>query len=93
MFSNTSSKIDSNIFLFFLKRIVKNNQRKLIIVDNAKIHKTEKIKELIRLSNNEILYTVPYSPRLNAIEHFFSQFKHYIKLKKPKYMNLVKTID
>jgi hypothetical protein len=30
-----------------------------------------------------LLYTIPYHPRLNAIEQWFNQVKHYIKLDKP----------
>ena len=33
---------------------------------------------------NFLLYTCPYHPRLNAIEQFFSQMKHYLKLYKSK---------
>ena len=34
-------------------------------------------------SGNYLLYTVSYHPRLNSIEQFFNQMKHYIKLDKP----------
>ena len=30
-----------------------------------------------------LVYTCPYHPRLNSIEQFFNQMKHYIKLDKP----------
>ena len=40
----------------------------------------------MRCSDNSLilLYTCPYHPRLNAIEQFFSQMKHYLKLYKSK---------
>ena len=34
-------------------------------------------------SNNTIQYTVPYYPRSNPIEQYFSQVKHYIKKESP----------
>jgi transposase len=37
-------------------------------------------------SGNEVVYTLPYSPRLNPIEQFFNQLKHYMKVERS--MNL-----
>ena len=31
-----------------------------------------------------MLYTVPYHPRLNSIEQFFNQMKHYLKIYQAK---------
>jgi len=47
------------------------------------IHKKEETKKIIKDSGNFLLYTIPYHPRLNAIEQWFNQVKHYIKLDKP----------
>ncbi len=33
----------------------------------------------IEETNNSLLYFVPYCPKTNAIESWFSQFKHYFK--------------
>jgi len=52
-------------------------------MDNAVIHRSKQIKELIEKSNNNLLYSVPYHPETNAIEEFFSQLKHYIKKESP----------
>jgi transposase len=53
-------------------------------MDNAVIHKSHKIKDLIESTGNKLLYSVPYNPATNAIEEFFSQLKHYIKKESPK---------
>ena len=45
-------------------------------------------KKKLKNSGNFLLYTCPYHPRLNCIEQWFNQLKHYIKLDKPK--NLIK---
>ena len=68
----------------FIKAICKNVKNKLIILDNGQIHKKESTKKIIKDSGNFLLYTCHYHPRLNAIEQFFSQIKHYLKLYKSK---------
>ena len=50
-------------------------------MDNAVIHRSKIIRQIIEESNNKLLYSVPYHPQTNAIEDFFSQLKHYIKRK------------
>ncbi len=55
----------------------------MFILDNGQIHKTDTTKDIIKNSRNFLLYTCPYHPRLNSIEQFFNQMKHYIKLDKP----------
>ena len=52
-------------------------------MDNAVIHRSKQIREVIERTNNDLLYSVPYHPETNAIEEFFSQLKHYIKIVKP----------
>ena len=60
----------------FIKNKYKNN---LIIMDNGGAHKKECVKEIINKTKNTLLYSVPYRPKTNAIESWFSQFKHYFK--------------
>jgi putative transposase len=52
-------------------------------MDNAVIHRSKIIRQIIEESNNKLLYSVPYHPQTNAIEDFFSQLKHYIKKESP----------
>jgi hypothetical protein len=66
------------------KYITDKYKNHLIIMDNAVIHKSHKIKDLIESTGNKLLYSVPYNPATNAIEEFFSQLKHYIKKESPK---------
>jgi transposase len=75
----------------FYNNCIKNKyENHLIIMDNAVIHKSKIIKNIIENSNNELLYSVPYHPETNAIEEFFSQLKHYIKKESP---NIYDDID
>ncbi len=66
-------------------------------MDNAVTHRSTRIKDLTKNSNNHLLYSVLYNPATNAIEEFFSQMKHYLKLYKSKNfeelkLNLIKSI-
>ena len=74
--------VNGNRFNEFLKDLCSNIKNKLIILDNGKIHKTEETKNIIKNSGNYLLYTCPYHPRLNCIEQWFNQVKHYMKLSK-----------
>ena len=76
--------VNAERFNGFLKDICNKVKGKLFILDNGQIHKTENTKQIIKESGNYLLYTVSYHPRLNSIEQFFNQMKHYIKLDKPK---------
>ena len=54
----------------------------MIVLDNGQIHKKESTKNIINNSGNHLIYTCQYHPRLNSIEQWFSQVKHYMKLDK-----------
>jgi transposase len=75
--------VNAERFNEFLKKICSKVKSKLFVLDNGQIHKKEETKQIIRDSGNYLLYTVSYHPRLNSIEQFFNQMKHYIKLDKP----------
>ena len=78
-----SGAVNSERFNDFLKKICSKVRGKLFVLDNGQIHKKESTKQIIKESGNYLVYTCPYHPRLNSIEHFFNQMKHYIKLDKP----------
>lgn len=46
-------------------------------MDNGGSQKSKKIKDIVKKSKNVLQYSVPYKPKTNAIESWFSQFKHY----------------
>ena len=54
--------------------ITSKYNNKLIIMDNASSHRSDKIKELVN-KNNKILYSVPYQHFTNSIENYFSMLK------------------
>jgi len=59
--------VNSDRFNEFIQDICSNVKNKLIILDNGQIHKKDYTKK-IKDSGNNLLYTCPYHPRLNAIE-------------------------
>jgi len=74
--------VNADRFNNFLKLLCSNIKNKLIVLDNGQIHKKDSTKNIIKNSGNFLIYTCPYHPRLNAIEQWFNQLKHYIKLDK-----------
>jgi transposase len=68
-------------FLEFLqKHIFPHCKGYLIVLDNAKSHNNELIKNAITKSGNEYLFAIPYTPKTNnPIEAYFNQIKTYMK--------------
>lgn len=62
--------------------LTKKKKRKLIIIDNAPSHK-KGIDKYVEQLGHELLYILPYTHRLNPIEQFFNQLKHYMRDKIP----------
>jgi putative transposase len=50
----------------------------VIVVDNAQIHKTMRIKTLVESKGYRLLFLSPYSPDLNPIEHVWWMLKLYL---------------
>ena len=44
-------------------------------MDNAGSHRNEYVKNAILESGNKYLFSIPYTPKTNVIEMFFSQIK------------------
>jgi transposase len=69
------SGINTDRLYDFLETHITNKYKnKLIILDNASSHRSDKIKELVN-KNNKILYSVPYQHFTNSIENYFSMLK------------------
>jgi len=65
----------------------------LVVMDNAGFHKTQGVRQEIQ-KRNEYIYSIPYYPRSNPIENFFSKLKYYIKKESPlTYNEIRKTIE
>ncbi|KAG2217079.1 hypothetical protein INT45_013106, partial [Circinella minor] len=64
-------------FLEVLMGVLKENgmDGRILVMDNAAIHKTPEVREAVKKQGFEILYLPPYSPFLNPIEEFWSKMK------------------
>jgi len=52
---------------------------KVIVMDNAPFHNSQKIKALIENAGHKLLFLPPYSPDLNPIEHWWAKIKNAIR--------------
>lgn len=67
----------------FLQNIIfQKYKNHLLVLDNARAHNNNLVKQAIIDSGNKYLFTVPYTPKTNAIEMWFNQIKHTLKLNK-----------
>ncbi len=81
---------------FLETQIFPKYKEHLIILDNAKSHNNDMVKEAIIKSGNKYLFSIPYTPMTNSpIENYFNQIKTYIKKKRNVYTfeGLEKNID
>ena len=58
-----------------------------VIMDNASIHKSQKVRDLIENAGCKLIYLPPYSPDLNPIEIFWANMKKWIKENIPQIEN------
>lgn len=66
---------------------------RVIIMDNASFHKSQKTKDLIEAVGCEVLFLPPYSPDFNPIEIFWANFKKLVQKNLIKFKQLSTAID
>ena len=85
--------IDNIKFNNFYNEFIKNKFKDhLIILDNARFHKSKDVVDNINKSQNQIIYSIIYNPQCNPIENFFSQLKNYVKNKSPDNFDELKNV-
>ena len=61
-----------------------------VVMDNAKFHQGEMVRELIEAAGAKLIYLAPYSPEFSPIETFWSKVKANLKKLKPRtYKDLI----
>jgi transposase len=73
-----SAKSNSDIFLLFITQLRQRTPEKeiMIILDNASIHKSKKVKQYLKRHKNIHLFYLPtYSPEYNPVELFWKWIK------------------
>ncbi len=71
------TNINSNIFYDWCKfsLIPSLKTKSVIVMDNARFHKSKRIQKLLNRHGHRILWLPPYSPDLNPIEKKWAQAK------------------
>ena len=59
----------------------------VIVMDNARIHKSTRLHEIVESVGCRVLYQPKYSPDLNPIEHYWSPLKKQIRASIEKEIN------
>lgn len=62
--------------------------KSVLVMDNASIHHSDRLKQMCSNTGVKLLYLPPYSPDLNPIEEFFSELKAFLKRTWPEYEDL-----
>ena len=67
------SPINKKSFYDFINKIINNlkDSNYTFVFDNASFHKNKEVLNLITNSNNNYLFTPPYSPNLNPIKSIY----------------------
>jgi len=75
-------------FCEFISSLDKNG---IMILDNASCHRSNKVKEMIKEKSIKFHYLPPYQPEMNPTEHCFSVIKNYVRNKRPRTFENLKT--
>lgn len=67
--------LDANVLGSYARR----EAHSIVVLDNASIHHSQKIIDLITSMGAIVIYTAPYSPDLNPIELMFGRYKTALK--------------
>ncbi len=80
---------------FILKEVLpKIKEGDCLIMDKAKIHLGEMVREIIEQEKARLIYLPPYSPEFSPIENFWSKVKATLrKLKARTYKDLIEGIE
>jgi transposase len=75
---------DAEIFENFIEELLPYcgswpNKCSVLVMDNASIHRSDKIEQMCGDAGVVLLYLPPYSPDLNPIKEMFGELKTYIK--------------
>lgn len=73
--------MNADVFCDFLRRLTKNQERKIILVlDNSRVHHAKKVQRLVASMDNklELRFLPPYSPELNPDELVWAHVKQKI---------------
>ena len=72
---------NSSVYETYVEQVLVPNLKPgmVVIIDNARFHKSARVVQLIELAKCRVIFLPPYSPDLNPIEHFWSAMKTKIR--------------
>ncbi len=74
---STTKEVFETYIEHFLTPALRPGQ--VVVVDNLRAHKSERVRELIEGRGCEVLFLPPYSPDLNPIEEGFAKIKALLR--------------
>jgi len=79
--SNLYGTVDGTTFEAFIATnlVPKLWKNACVVMDNAKFHQGEMVRELIEQAGASLIYLPPYSPEFSPIENFWSKVKAILK--------------
>ena len=85
-----ASYTDTEIFNTWLKKCLIPALPKncIIVMDNARFHKSEETREIIEDNGHQLLFLPPYSPDLNPIENYWAILKGKLRKIVANFQNL-----
>ncbi len=90
--TNIYGSVDGTTFeAFIVKKLVPELwENACVVLDNARIHLGEMVKEAIEKKGAKLIFLSPYSPEFSPIENFWSKVKAILKkLKARTYKDLI----
>lgn len=78
---NYEGTMTGTVFLYFLQHFLCPvlSDGDYVVMDNASVHKVDKVTQLIESTGAKVIYLPPYSPELNPIELAWNKMKAYIR--------------
>jgi transposase len=73
--------VDTDRFVAFIERHLFHRLRPgdVVLLDNLRVHKSPRVRELIEKAGARIVFVPPYHPELNPIEEFWAFIKRILK--------------
>jgi transposase len=90
-----SGTCDTKLFNSWLKTelVPKLRKGQVLVLDNAKIHKSEETKAIIKKAKCHLVFLPIYSPDLNPIEHTWAHKKQFIRSNMHNFSSLADAIN
>ncbi len=60
----------------------------VLVMDNASIHRSERIEQMCAEAGVRLLFLAPYSPDMNPIEEFFAELKTFMRKERHNHIEL-----